>query len=357
MNFKEQIKKLADRILKYKKDKNNEAETQHVCIMRMLDILEYGKENPFEIALNYVTDVKKSEKVDVAIMRDEKPFILIECKLLEKKLNKDDVLQLRRYFCSVYPEVVILTNGFKYRFYLASDKENVMDNEPFLEIDITDEKADVEKLKYFSKSKYNYAEIKKMAKELKREALIKKIIQDEVLAPHDWFVKALVNRIYEGKRKVGPNELTQFTPPTEKVLLQVIADKVEKKYGEKLKDAQNSKTSTTAKNQEAADKLEWFFTIRGALGGRKININQVIQGGKPGELSVLFKGNDKQPICRLEFKDNKKFLYVYDESVSKRRISHDVEKIDDVFQYIDVMVKRLKHYEGKSAKRRKAPAS
>ena len=50
--------------------------------MPFLKILGYDVFDPFEVHPEFIADIgiKKGEKVDYAILRDEKPVILIECK-------------------------------------------------------------------------------------------------------------------------------------------------------------------------------------------------------------------------------------------------------------------------------------
>lgn len=82
---------------------------------------------------------KKGEKVDIAILRDGEPIILIECKSLGSILDAEKCSQLFRYF-TVKPEVRIgiLTNGQKYLFFSDLERQNVMDSKPFIQQSLKD---------------------------------------------------------------------------------------------------------------------------------------------------------------------------------------------------------------------------
>ena len=59
----------------------------------------------------------------------------------------------------------VLTNGIEYRFYADLDKTNIMDEKPFLVVNMLDlSDADIEEMKKFHKSCYNESEILSTAK-------------------------------------------------------------------------------------------------------------------------------------------------------------------------------------------------
>ena len=92
MDFKDQIRALGERVVKLKEQIKTEEATKNALIMPFLQVLGYDVFNPMELVPEFVADVgtKKGEKVDYAIMRDEKPVILIECKHWAQKLEIHD---------------------------------------------------------------------------------------------------------------------------------------------------------------------------------------------------------------------------------------------------------------------------
>ena len=106
-------------------------------IMPFFQLLGYDVFNPLEFAPEFTADVgiKKGEKVDYAIMLDQEPLILIECKPCNKSLDKHSS-QLFRYFGTTNAKFAILTNRRSYQFYTDLEDKNKMDMRPFLTVDL-----------------------------------------------------------------------------------------------------------------------------------------------------------------------------------------------------------------------------
>ena len=110
------------------------------------------------------TGTKTSEKVDYAIMRDGKPILLFECKPMGNPMGTTQISQLTRYFNNTDADIGVLINGVVYKFFTDLVKTNVMDQTPFLEVDIR--KADqsvVAGLQRFAKDEFYPEEIKTAA--------------------------------------------------------------------------------------------------------------------------------------------------------------------------------------------------
>ena len=154
MDFKDQIKILGDRVNKLKDQIATEEATKNAFIMPFLQSLGYDVFNPMEVVPEFVADLglKKGEKIDYAIFKDNAPIILIECKHWAQNLDLHDG-QLLRYFHVSKARFGLLTNGIIYRFYSDLVEANKMDEKPFLEFAITDIKDNqIEELKKFHKS-------------------------------------------------------------------------------------------------------------------------------------------------------------------------------------------------------------
>lgn len=134
MDFKDQIKQLSERILKLKDNIQTEEATKNAFIMPFIQALGYDVFNPLEILPEYTCDIgiKKGEKIDYAVLKDEQPIILIECKHCDQNLSLHDG-QLLRYFHVSKAKFGILTNGINYRFYTDLVDANKMDEKPFFE--------------------------------------------------------------------------------------------------------------------------------------------------------------------------------------------------------------------------------
>ena len=99
MELNEKIYELAGRIEKLKNSISTEEATKTSMIMPFFQLLGYDVFNPLEFVPEFTADVgvKKGEKVDYAIIIDEKPTILVECKPCNDNLEKH-ASQLFRYF-------------------------------------------------------------------------------------------------------------------------------------------------------------------------------------------------------------------------------------------------------------------
>ncbi|MCD8177888.1 MAG: type I restriction enzyme HsdR N-terminal domain-containing protein, partial [Tannerellaceae bacterium] len=143
MDFKDVIKQLAERVIKMKDSILTEEATKTAFVLPFINALGYDVFNPMEVLPEFICDIgtKKGEKIDYAIIKEDEPIILIECKHCGQDLNLHDN-QLLRYFHVSKAKFGILTNGIIYKFYTDLEKENIMDKKPFFEfnfLDIKDE--------------------------------------------------------------------------------------------------------------------------------------------------------------------------------------------------------------------------
>ncbi|WP_157066775.1 hypothetical protein [Hyphomicrobium sulfonivorans] len=139
----------------------NEESTKLFLVMPMLGILGYDYTNPFEVHPEHEADFSGCNKVDLAILRDSSPIVAIECKKVGTDLAEQRG-QLRGYFNAlITTKLGVLTDGLVYEFFVDSADPNIMDDEPFLTLDletvsrvgISDEMLD--SLKCMTKENYN----------------------------------------------------------------------------------------------------------------------------------------------------------------------------------------------------------
>lgn len=115
-----------------------------------------------DIIPEFTLDVgtKKGEKVDYALQINNQPVALVECKQLDVSLSDKHISQLYRYFTVSDVHIAILTNGDDYWFFTDSQKENVMDLEPYYTIKIsTADVEELDKFEQYSKDLIQYADI------------------------------------------------------------------------------------------------------------------------------------------------------------------------------------------------------
>ena len=128
----------------------------------------------------------------------------------------------------------MLTNGIEYRFYTDLDKQNIMDERPFLVVNMLEiSEAEIEQLKKFHKSYYDVEEILSTAQELKYMTDVKGILNKEFANPSKEFVKYIIRPIYSGQIK--ENVLDLFTPIVKKSIASIIKERIAEKLNLAIK--------------------------------------------------------------------------------------------------------------------------
>jgi len=356
MDFKDSIKQLSERVVKLKDNLQTEEATKNALIMPFIQTLGYDVFNPFEVTPEYTCDIgtKKGEKIDYAILKDNNPVILIECKHWAEDLTLYDN-QLLRYFHVSTAKFGILTNGISYKFYTDLVEANKMDEKPFLEINLSDIRDNqIEELKQFHKSYFNIDTIVNAASELKYMKGIKDIILSEMDAPSEPLVRLFAKQVYGGM--ITAKILEQFTDLTKRSFNQVISDIITDRFktalnkeSEKKIDGPSLINESGQSNAEEESKivtteeeLESFFIIRAIL-RKHVDINRIVHRDTQSYFGVLLDNNNRKPICRLLFNGGKKYITTI--SDGKKETKHPLDSLSDIYQHEDEIVYALKIYE------------
>ena len=201
MDFKDSIKKFSERIIAYKDLLHNEEQTKDTLIKPFVGLMGFDCSNPLEVKSEVHCDVgiKKGEKVDYCILNDGEPIILIECKRCGENLSTH-YNQLFRYFSVSEAKFAILTNGITYQFFTDLVKPNIMDKEPFIEVDFTNiEDWQIDEIHKFHKSVFdaeplwNSARKRKDMEELTTK--LKSTIKSELDAPSDDLTSFFIEKV------------------------------------------------------------------------------------------------------------------------------------------------------------------
>lgn len=348
MDFEVKIKELASRILDVKDKLNTEEATKTSLIMPFFQILGYDVFNPSEFTPEYTADVgiKKGEKVDYAIFLNDTLKILIEAKSVNEKLEKHDS-QLFRYFGTTKARFAILTNGIIYRFFTDLDKPNVMDNTPFLEINM--EKLsdnDIQQLQKFRKEKFDTEEILSTASNLKYVGLIKNVLKEQLINPSDDFVKLLLNDgVYEGVKTSAV--VDKFKPLVKKSINLYFSDLI----NSKLQNAINSNNEETYELEEETDdnngivttdeEMQAFYIVKSIL-SEFCEPSKIAHKDTISYFGVLFDNKTTKWICRFYFKETVMFITISDDN--KQEVRYDIKNINDIYKLRNELVNSLKKY-------------
>lgn len=137
--FKRRMRAHADHIRKVAAMCTTEETTKQALILPLLDILGFSAYDPSKVRAEHFSDfpgAKVSERVDYALFCNGVPVMFIEAKAHNQNLT-NHCPQLGRYF-NATPEVAIaaITNGQEWRFFTDLVNKNVMDEKPFLTLDL-----------------------------------------------------------------------------------------------------------------------------------------------------------------------------------------------------------------------------
>lgn len=357
MDFKDAIKQLAERVVKLKDNIQTEEATKNAFIMPFINTLGYDVFDPLEVVPEMTCDIgtKKGEKIDYAIMKDDNPILLIECKHWKQDLNLHDN-QLLRYFNVSKAKFGLLTNGIVYRFYTDLIEPNKMDEKPFLEIDVTDFKdMQIEELKKFHKSYFDVETILSSASELKYTGELKAIIAKEFANPSPDFVKFFSKQVYDGM--ITSKLLEQFTSLTKKSISNYINDLISERLKSALKSEETevieldkSVDNAPAEKEEdnkvvtTEEEMEAYRIVK-AICRQKVDVARIVYRDAQSYFAILLDDNNRKPICRMYFNTATKYVATMDEN--KKDVKHAIESLDDIYKYSEDFLNTIDTYENK----------
>ncbi|MEJ1230753.1 MAG: hypothetical protein WDM88_09385 [Galbitalea sp.] len=102
----------------------------------------------------------------------------------------ENASQLYRYFSVTKARIAILTNGEIYQFFTDLDSLNMMDNRPFLVLDMANiDESILPELVKLSKEVFDLDSIISAAEELKYVGALKRLIAGEFKEPEEEWVR------------------------------------------------------------------------------------------------------------------------------------------------------------------------
>ncbi len=364
MDFIDQIKAISQQIEKLKAQIQNEQATKTAFIMPFIQALGYNVFNPMEVAPEFTADVPgvKGEKVDYAIIKDNKPIILIECKSCNENLeNPKHSSQLHRYFHVTDAKFSILTNGIIYRFYTDIEKSNIMDDKPFFELNMLNfSDSDVHELKRFSKSTFDINELSDVAQNLLYTKEIKRIMAEQLSEPSPDFVKFFASKVYSGAMKA--KVIDKFTEITKRSL----KDFVNEKITDRLKSAidlpertielsilddskiTEDETRNLPKEQivTTQEEIEAFYIIKSILRD-SVDIQRIKYKDTISYFGINLDGKVTKTICRLYLNSNKKYIAVLDAGGKEAKTK--ISNLDEIYSVAQFLKDKVVHLtKGKS---------
>ena len=362
MELSEKLMKFAEERIEPIREKEKEKTlteeaTKTSLIMPFFQMLGYDIFNPLEFVPEYTADVgiKKGEKVDYAIVLDDSPLILIECKPFSDDLSKHGS-QLFRYFGTTEAKFGILTNGRVYKFFTDLEKSNKMDLLPFLTVNLeklTD--RDVIELKKFEKSAIDVDDILSSASDLKYTRLIREWFSQMMDAPSPDFVKYVLSDIYDGIKTQAV--IDRFTPLVKRALSQSVSDNMNDRIKAALVEKDDSDKDTcaskidgenAAENEKekprvitTVEEIEGYGIVKSILRS-VVDSTRITYRDTISYLGILLDDNNRKWICRIHILPSVSFIEIADEN--KAPVRYDIETLDDIYKYSNQLIEACKRY-------------
>lgn len=353
MDFKDKLTALAERVSRQKEVVNTEEATKMSFIMPFLNALGYDVYDPMQVTPECNCDygTKKGEKIDYTVNLDGKPIMIIECKHWAQDLDKHKA-QLFRYYQVSPAKFGILTNGIVYKFFTDLETPNKMDDMPFFEVNILELRdSHIEKLREFSKDRYNIDTILNSATEMKYVNAIRSLISSLAAAPTDDYVRFLAKQVYEGV--VTAKVLEEFRPMVVRAHNQLIAENVNMRLKSAFAPEVPSTTPTAELVVEAPaeikdskivtteDVIQGFYIVKAILAST-IDIARVTMRDAQSYCAILCDDNNRRPLCRLHFNARQKYIEVFD--THKVGTRQPIDNISDIYKFATELIATAKLY-------------
>ena len=356
MELKTKLEQLHQRVDNLKEQIQTEEATKNAFIMPFIQILGYDIFNPIEVIPEFVCDIgtKKGEKVDYMIMKDGEPILVIECKHWKENADAHNS-QLHRYYHVSKARFGILTNGIIYNFYTDLEKPNIMDEKPFLTINLDDLKdSSIKVLEKFTKTSYDLESILDSAESLKYIKAIRKEFEAEIDNPSDEFIKLLVNRFFD--RLLTANRLSIFREYTKRALTSSINESISSRlksalsineniHSEKEKDSEildSIDENSESKVVTTEDEIEGFQIVKAIL-REVISADRIAPRDTQSYFGVLLDDNNRKPLCRLHLNGGKKYIELFHngKDAGEKVL---INSLDDIYNYKVELQKTVDNY-------------
>lgn len=342
-NLEEQLRMLAERLNQYRVAVLTEEATKMAFVIPFIGaVLGYDVFNPEEVVPEFTADVgiKRGEKVDYAIMRDGEVSILIECKKLSDSLRIEHSSQLYRYFSVTKARIAILTNGAVYRFYTDLDAPNIMDDEPFLVLDLSKLDESSRELHKLARESFDIESMLSAAEEMKHLGSIKRELRSQFSSPSNEFTKLLIGNHYNGR--LTRNALDTLSGIVSKALDQFLAEEVQKTLNRAMDSANEEDMNESDDDPTAltADEFTGFQIVK-AIACNEVAPGRVSCRKWKTYLSILLDDTNRKPVARL-YCGRTPMIGFLDEN--RMETKHRLADLDDLYLLTDEIKGAARRY-------------
>jgi hypothetical protein len=361
MDFAEKIDNVADRAGDQLERIRNEESTKQALVIPFIKALGYDVYDLSEVVPEFTADFaeQKGEKVDYAILHDDTPSVLIECKPAGADLEVEHEEQLFRYFQVTDARIGVLTNGVEYRFFSDLEEDNKMDERPFLELDLFDfSERQIEELKNLRRSTFDLEEMVDAARDLKYRKALHQYLESQWEDPDEEFVHFMTQRVYDGR--VTQNRRDQFRPIIKQALKQLVHNKVRGHLTSALAEEEASVEEDLSGEPEEEEELpegvvrkdgdivtleeeiEGYRIVRAILRER-VDVERIAKRDLKSYFNVLLDDTNRQPICRFYFHGDQMRVGLFDKNKDETRVQ--VDSLDDIYDHADHLRETVTFYD------------
>lgn len=369
MDFIDEIKILGGRSKNLASNLLTEEATKTSLILPFIQLLGFDIFNPTEVVPEYQAEagVKKDQRVDYALQKNNKPIILIEAKSYSTELGPEHEDQLRRYFPFMKSASIgILTNGHKYKFFTDLEARNMMDEKPYMEFDIENPSLDlIPKIQELRKDRFDDEKAVRIAEQLKYTGQFKQLLAKQLDAPDEDFVRFFASQVWSGK--INQSAKDKLTPLLKDAFKQFIEDRIAARLKKAAEDEEAEKKpitdaeTPTAESSVVADDSDdgvvttddekLGYSIIQAVSAAVIDPSRIFIRDNKSYCAILLDNSRKKTIVRLYFK--KDSLKVDFQGVKKDDPMVELEKVSDLYSYSDDIVSIISGYLNKNTKEAK----
>ena len=198
---------------------NNAESTKLYLALPFLGMLGYDYTNPYEVYPDHIAGNTPDgpQRIDFAVLKDGEPLVALECRAVSAGLSSQKS-KLRDYFDAVTNvKLGILTNGVVYTFFVDSDRPDVMDEEPFLTIDLeTIARAGIssdiqDAISRLAKSRYEPVSVAEFAHVELVTRRLRSLFLAEASTPSDAFCRFALEQI--GLKNVRKEAIDRYYGP------------------------------------------------------------------------------------------------------------------------------------------------
>jgi predicted type IV restriction endonuclease len=361
MDITSKVQNMAAKVRAEKAGIATEEATKNAFVMPFISsVLGYDVFNPAEVIPEFIADIglKKGEKIDYALVCNGEIQILIEVKKISEPLGLRNAYQLARYFSVTKARVAILTDGEKYEFYTDLDAPNLMDQKPFLVLDLTaiDETLLPEVAK-ITKEIFDLDSVMSAAGELKYVGQMKRMLASEFKDPSSDFLRLFASEIYPGKAFTQKMR-EELAPLVTKATAQFLNEQARERLKTALDDGQPEKNDDqnpvstppvdfVIEEEVQGDiittdeELEGYRIVQ-AIVCSEVSANRVIGRDSKTYFAILLDNNNRKPIARLWFNRKQRYIGVFDANKVETRSPLDAS--EDIYRHADQLRTTVRGY-------------